>query len=422
MTADAFIAHSLAAIAVVVALATLLGNVATRLRQPAVIGQLLAGIVLGPSVLGHLPGHLDEHLYPAAIRPALSLVAQIALVMFLFTVGYETDADHLAGRRRAVPVVAVAAFAVPMALGVASAFPLSAHFPNGGHSGASFAFVVFMGVALSITAVPVLARILQERGIARTVAGSVSLMAAGLIDLLGWSALALALIAAGRGGDLSWPLRLAYLAVYVVVMVAVVRPALPRLAARWRITLVVVIVALLSAWVTQTLGLHVIFGALLAGLIAPRPSGGRTGPDLATAPRNTADLLLPVFFALAGLSIDISALRPFDLGVLVLLCLTATAGKMIPAFAAARIGGLSRNDAAQVGILVNTRGLTELIALEAGRQAGLLNGNLYTILVLMALVTTMSTGPLLTLLERRSAKAPGAHPVAGVQGVQGGPV
>lgn len=402
MSTDAAVAHSLAAIAVVLALATVLGTAAVRIRQPAVIGQLIAGIVLGPSLLGRLPGHLDTQLYPPQIRPALSLVSQVALVMFLFTVGYETNFVQLAGRRRAVPAVAVAAFAVPMALGMASAFPFAARYQDL-RGGPSSGFVIFMGVALSITAVPVLARIVQERDLAQTVAGNVSLMAAGLIDLLGWTALAVALIAAGRSGDLPWQLGLVFLVVYVVVMVVIVRPVLRTLAARRPITPLIVVVALLSAWVTAALGLHVIFGALLAGLIAPRPETG--GPDLAAAPRHTADLLLPVFFALSGLSIDLGALRPLDLGVLALVCLMAGGGKVISAFAASRASGLSWHAATQVGVLINTRGLTELIVLAAGRQAGLLDGRLYTILVLMALITTMSTGPLLSLLDRRVTRA-----------------
>ena len=415
MNTESVVLRVVLAIALIVALAHLLGQLARRLGQPAVIGQVFAGIALGPSLLGRLPGHLTGTLFPQQILPYLTVVAQLALILFLFSVGYELERGVLRRRLHAVPFVAAAGFVTPMLLGAGSTVLLAKWYAGTGTTHAPHsAFVLFVAVALSITAVPVLAAIISERNLGGTVAGVVALTAAGTIDALGWLALAGALLEVNAGVHRPWPLTVALLLGYLAVLLLLVRPALrywlrrpgtvrsaPPVAAAF---------AMASAWVTGSLGLHVIFGAFLAGLLMPRLSNGEPDREVLATMDKAGRVLLPVFFVVAGLSTDIGALHASDLALFGVVCVLATAGKLGAGLLAARAGGLSWADSSVVGVLLNTRGLTELVALDVGLRAGLITGRLYTVFVLMALVTTAATGPLLTLVSRRTAKVPAEPP------------
>ena len=407
---DAMVMHFVGASALILVAAHAAGWLARLLKQPYIVGQLTAGIALGPSLLGSVWPDGYRTLFPTELGPALTGFAQFSLVVFLFAVGYELDLKILGSRARAAVTVAIAAFVVPMAVGSGCAllFQDQLH-ALGMPRHLSPAMVVFAGVALSITAVPVLTAIVRENGLASTVPGIVAVSAAGLLDIIGWTVLAGALLDSegGKGGDqaIGWRLRVLIAVGFVALMVVVARPLLRRLLWRTRMEpslrmALLIGFALGSAWVTHSIGLHVIFGALLAGAVVPREEDGTLDPDLVRPLNDVSSLLLPFFFVVSGQSVALNSMGPT--GWLALLVVTALAvvTKIGSGTAAARLGGLDRSDARTVGVLMSTRGLTELIALNAGFQAGLLSRPLYTVLVFMALTTTLFTQPLLILARR----------------------
>ena len=414
MNLDILTADVIGDVAIVVGAASLLGAVARRCGQPTVVGQILAGILLGPSLLGRLPGHLTDRLFTHPAVPYISVIAQLAVVIFMFSVGYEIDFRALRGRGRAAPLVAAGALAVPLALGTGLAVAGRRTFTAIGEpSAGSRSFVLFMGVAISVTALPVLASIVRERGLAGTAVGTIATAAAGIMDVTAWLVLAAALVGTSAAGQRPWPVTVLLLAGFVVVMLAAVRPAL-----RWwirrpgallsnQVPLVLVLVVA-SAWVTASLGLHPVFGAFLAGLAMP---GLQDGPDadVLRVMEQAGGLLLPLFFVVTGLTMNIGALNGRDVVLLVLILACAMLGKIGPAYGAARLSRLDPRQSAMIAALVNTRGLTELIALNVGLSAGLIHQRLFTILVLMALITTIATGPLLSAIGRMEGE-PGASP------------
>jgi Kef-type K+ transport system membrane component KefB len=403
-------------IALVTLVSSLLSVLARRCGQPTVIGQILTGVLLGPSLLGRLPGNLTAHLFPHAVLPSLTSLAQVAVVIFMFTVGYELDFGTMRGRGRAVPLVAASALAVPMGLGIACVLLYRSGFaaigePHDGHS-----FVLFMSVAMSITAMPVLASIVRERGLAGTTAGTVATAAAGTMDVLAWLVLAAALIGTGHSGRFSWPMTLLLTACFVAAMLIVVRPALIWWTSRSQSLVadpvpVALALAMSSAWIAATLGLQPVFGGLLAGLTM-RARSGAPDADVVLSMERAGKLLLPLFFIVTGLSLNVGDVRGDAFILLLLIFLIASAGKLGPAYAASRLSGLEPRQSATVAALVNTRGLTELIALNVGLQAGLINQRLFTVLVLMALLTTLMTGPLLSRIRPARASLP-AETMAG---------
>ncbi|OXY91720.1 cation:proton antiporter [Streptomyces diastatochromogenes] len=393
-------------VALVILVSWVFGGLARRLGQPAVIGQILAGIALGPTLLGRLPGDLSARLFPAEARPFLSVLAQIAVVLFLFVAGHEIDFRTFRAGRTAVSV-AVAALLTPMALAVGAVELCGGLFSavDPGHAG-HHSFALFMAVALSVTALPVLAAIVRERGAAGTPAGTVAITAAGLMDVAAWLVLAAVLSDSGQDTRWPWPVALALLAAFVAFVLGLVRPVLRRWLNRPATLLsnpvpVALVLALGSAWVTESLGLHAVFGGFLAGLAMPRRDGAPNA-DVLRPMEQTSGMLLPLFFVSTGLSVDIGTLGADGLGLLGVLLVAAIAGKVVPAYGAARVHGLDTRQSALVAVMVNTRGLTELIVLDVGRSAGLIGQDLYAVLVLMALVTTFMTGPLLQLLGRAS--------------------
>ncbi|MEX0170894.1 cation:proton antiporter [Streptomyces sp. LMG1-1-1.1] len=415
MSSESVVSHVVAALAVVIAASYALGALARRLGQPTVVGQLFAGIALGPSLLGLVPGQVYETLFPAQIQPILTSLAQVALVLFLFVVGYELDLGMLRGQR-AVTAVSLSGFVLPMAMGAGIVLLLPGAFAsvNGGHP-IDTTFVLYMAIALSITAVPVLASIIRDQGLAGTRPGTVAMASAGVIDALSWPVLAVVLVGGEHGSVRDWVLKAGLLVLYVLVMLFGVRPALewwmrrpgPQASARLPVA---VTVALASAWATNALGLHVIFGALLAGVIMPRLPDGSPDGRLLRPLQDIGGLLLPVFFAVSGLAVKLGGLRSSDLVLLVVICAAAVVSKVAAGSLSARGTRLPWRESLLIGVLLNTRGLTELIVLNVGLQAGVIGPRLYALLVVMALVTTAGTGPLIGLL-RRPADGPPAVPV-----------
>lgn len=380
-------------LALVLAAASLFGAVARRLGQPAIIGQLVAGVLLGPSVLGRLSGYL----FPSQAVPYLTVIAEVAVVVFMFAVGYETEFRPLRGGGKVVPLLAVTALGVPMGLGMACVLVLPAQFAAIGEAHASRSFVMFMGVAMSITALPVLAAVVRDRGLAGTTAGNVATGAAGAMDAMAWLVLAAALIGAGRPGRFPLAETVLLTCCFVIVMLMVVRPALSWWASRRPAALpspvyTALALTMASAWVTTTLGLQPAFGGFLAGL-AMRGRNSPPDAELVRSMDQAGNLLLPVFFIVTGLRLTLGPLRGDAILLLAVIVVVASAGKLLPAYVVSRACGLRPRESVTIATLVNMRGLTELIALNIGYDDGIINKRLFTILVLMALVTTVGMSP-----------------------------
>jgi Kef-type K+ transport system membrane component KefB len=404
-------------VALMLVVSACFGVAARRCRQPAVIGQILAGILLGPSLLGRLPGHFTTRLFSPAAHTSLTALAQIAVVLFMFSVGYHLDLRRLSGQRRAVPLVAAAALLVPLALGSGTALALRPAFASLGDPHISRGFLLYMGVTMSITALPVLAAIVAERGIADTVAAVTAVAAAGIMDAAAWLILAAAVLAGGHQPGRPLWLTAILTAAFVTVMLTAVRPALrtwltSRPLSSSGTLLLAAALAFGSAWVTGSLGLHPVFGGFLAGLTMPR-LGHTTDQAVLRSLKDIGQLLLPLFFLETGLSMTAGGLTGLALPVLLVICVVASVGKLVPAYAAARAGGLDHEDSAVVAILINTRGLTELIVLNIGLTTGLLSPQLFTVFVLMAVFTTCLTAPLLSLAGKLAGRLPVTTPAAG---------
>jgi Kef-type K+ transport system membrane component KefB len=399
-------------LAVIVVVARLLGALARRVGQPAVIGEILGGILLGPTLFG---GAITRALFPSDVRPALSTLATIGVCIFMFGVGLELDRSLLRGQGGIVGTVSLGAIVVPFLFGALLALYLIRHHPTEHRWG----FILFLGTAMSVTAFPVLARILTDRGLLHTPIGGLALACAAVDDVLAWSALAVVAALSVDAGPDAW--RVLLVVPFAALLLGAVRPLLAWLADRTGASgrigaaAALVIVAaglLLSAEATEWMGLHAIFGAFLFGVSMPRRGAAvvreRVLPGIEKV---TSILLLPVFFMVAGLRVNLSTVDGIAVAELALILLVAVGGKLGGAFAGARASRVSTRHSAVLAILMNTRGLTELIVLTVGLQFGVLDAGLYSLMVVMALVTTAMTGALLPLvypadLVRREAVAP----------------
>ncbi len=400
MTSAEVAARFLLAVAVAVVAARVLGWAAVRLRQPRVVGEVLAGIMLGPSLLGALWPAATEYLFPVQVMPGLKGLAQLGLVLFMFLVGVELDPGLLRGRGKTVAYVELGSLVLPFGLGVVSALWL---YPRFGTGTDRLSFVLFIGVAMAITAFPVLVRILQDTGLAGTPVGAVAVAAAALDDVTAWCLLAGAVAVTASTGPGEVLVVAGLAAAYVLVMVLVVRPVLARAGS---VSLpVAVAVALLSAWATEQIGVHAVFGAFVAGAVMPgeRSVRARLEEQLTTV---TTSVLLPVFFVVVGVSVRIDRLNSLYLwGVTAFVVLVATVGKMVGATGGALLSGSSRRDALTLGVLMNTRGLTEIVILTVGLELGVIDTTMFSIGVVMALTTTVIASPLLRLVRPDVASA-----------------
>lgn len=421
---DLRVAGMMAGIAIVLLAGVLLGSPARRIRQPAVIGEILAGIALGPSVLGQLPGDLPRKLFPDDVRPLLSAVSQVGLLLFMFMVGWEFEKRILRPHRGVAAAVSFSSVGLAFGLGVAVSTLLYSHHDHvAGHHISFLTFSTFMGAAMSVTAFPVLARILTDNRLTHTRVGTLALASAAVDDILAWCMLAYvsALVTSGSPKDLLQVLSLS--ALYVAGMFLLVRPALTRLVGRfaarrqWRNLLVMLAAGtFLSSYVTTWIGIHGIFGAFLFGFVMPREPAAQLAEHLRGPLDNISTVLLPVFFIVTGLGVDINGLHARQWAELAVIVSVACAGKLLGAYIPARLFGLGRREARALGLLMNTRGLTELIILNTAVQLGVLDGQMFTMMVIMALVTTALAGPLLpkatVLMETTTVQVPVAEHAA----------
>ena len=401
----------LLAMAVLTVAVRVVGWLVSRIGQPRVLGEIVAGILLGPSVLGLVWPEVLAHLFGPQVIAGLNVLAQTGLVMFMFLVGLEIDVRSLRGQGRRVTVISHASLLVPIVLAVPLALWLH---PRFGQRTDQLAFCLFFAAAMAITAFPVLSRLLQESGLLSTRVGVVSLVCAAINDIYAWIMLAVVVAVAKSAGPAEVVRTLALSAGYLVVMLAVVRPLLRRLGhpSIW----MMIAVAILSAWTTDQIGIHAIFGGFLAGAVMPRDPEWQRGVE-AKLESMISVLLLPMFFGLVGLSTRIDQLTTAGLWLTALLVVVvATVGKLGGASLAARLTGDRWTESLLIGVLMNTRGLTEVVILTVGMQLGVVSSTLFTIMVLMALVTTFMAAPLITVLKRR---LPGGDPAAAAADLAG---
>jgi len=397
---------ALVAVALIITLAQILGQLADRFGQPRVLGDIVGGILLGPSLLGALQPQLSAWLFSPEVRSQLNLLGQLGLVLFMFLVGLELNPKLLQGRIPLASRITSVGVLLPLVLGLALAQLFEAWQPEllpGDHAVAG---ALFMGTAMAITAFPVLARILAERNLLGQPLGALAITAAALDDVVGWSLLA-AVVAFSRSGSaigaIPTLLGTALFAAGLLLATAPLRRLLERRHRRGEapsqlLQTLVFSGALRSGVATELNGVHVIFGAFLWGLAMPRNEALHRWLALRLE-TVVLRLLLPLFFALSGLSTRIGSLNTPQLWLAAALVLAvAVGGKFLGTWAVARASGLPSDQAQALGWLMNTRGLTELVVLNVGLALGVITPQLFTMGVLMALITTAMAGPLLARL------------------------
>ncbi|MFJ8313686.1 MULTISPECIES: cation:proton antiporter [unclassified Streptomyces] len=387
--ANFFLALSLA-----LGAARVFGALARRVGQPAVVGEICAGLLASPMVITTAGA---EAVLPTEVKPLLGALANVGLATFMFIIGYEIDGGFLRDRRGATLGVAAGSVVVPLAAGIALAIPLASTHAPGNRSG----FILFVGVAMSVTAFPVLARILADRGLNQHPVGSLTLAAAAVGDLVAWVCLAGVVAYVGASGQ--W--RVALLPVYLVLMMAVVRPLLSTFVRRAqdrdqpveRLIPLLVIGLMLSCATTEWLGIHFIFGAFAFGAVMPRNALGALRTQIMRHMEHIGHILLPLYFVVAGTKVDLSAFTATAVLTLIAVIGVAVLSKVGGAYAGARLSGLPHAAAMPTAVLMNTRGLTEIVIVAVAYEMRLIDQSFYSMMVLMAVVTTAMTGPLLRL-------------------------
>jgi Kef-type K+ transport system membrane component KefB len=395
--------HVLIALAAVVLAGRLLGRLFIRVGQPPVIGEVIAGILLGPSLLGRVAPDIASSVLPSSVAPFLGVIAQLGVILYMFIVGLQLNAGHLSSRAHATVAISHASIIAPFLLGSLLALFL---YPRLSTSDVSFtSFALFMGVAMSITAFPVLARILTDRGMAATELGVIALTCAAADDVTAWCLLAF--VVGVAQAEVQGALLVTVLAIaFIATMFLAVRPLAAKLLSgswgqhpgREAVALALVCV-LISALTTEWIGVHGIFGAFLFGVVIPHDSA------LARVLIERLEdlvliLLLPAFFAFTGMRTRIDLVSGVSQWLICgLVIVVATTGKFAGTFGAARLSGIDWRSAASLGILMNTRGLMALIVLDAGLNIGVISPTLFAMMVIMAVVTTVATTPMLSLVS-----------------------
>lgn len=408
--------HVLLAMAVIIAVARILGNVFRRLHQPPVVGEVVAGILLGPSLLGAIAPELSGYLLPAEVAPFLGVIAQVGVILYMFIVGIELDTHHLRQRTHASVAISHASIIAPLLLGISLALFL---YPSLSTRDVPFSlFALFMGVSMSVTAFPVLARILTDRGIHKSRMGAIALACAAVDDVTAWCLLAFVVCVAQARPERVL-LTVALTAVFIASMLVFVRPLVARFVRYYEqgrlpgqsMTAVACMSLLLSALATEGIGIHALFGAFLLGSLIPHDS--KLAVDLRGRLEDIVIVLfLPIFFAFTGMRTQIGLLTGASEWILCgVIIVVASIGKFGGSAVAARLSGLNWRQSASLGILLNTRGLMELIVLNVGLDLGVLSPILFAMMVIMAVVTTIATTPILELMNPSQVFSPmGDHP------------
>ena len=393
-------------VGVVVGFSRVVGILFKKIGQPQVVGEMVAGILLGPSLLGWLAPDVSKYIFPTASMGYLNALSQFGLVIFMFLVGVELNPQELKKNGQAAIVTSHASIVTPFCLGSALALLL---YPKLSHQGVSFvSFALFMGSAMSITAFPVLARILTESRLLGTRMGTLSISCAAVDDVTGWCILAyiVILVRAERSSTSLWATILGVLAFIAVMMLGVRRILLwfeRSLKKHGRLTenalAFMIALIMVCALATEKLGIHALFGAFFLGAIMPK-GALFTRAVLDKLEALTVTALLPLFFAVSGLRTSLAGVQGQYLGYTALIVAVAILGKFGGSMFAARLSGISWRDASSLGVLMNTRGLMELVALNIGLDIGVISQTVFSMMVLMALVTTFMTSPLMKLVYR----------------------
>src|SRR3984885_1753995 len=399
--------HVLLALVVVIATARAMGWVFRSANQPPVVGEILAGIVLGPSLLGRLVPGAEAYLFPKMVGPYLNIIAQVGVILYMFLVGLELDPSLLRNRGHSTVAISHASIIAPFLLGATIALYLYPHLST---SDVPFTcFSLFLGVSVSVTAFPVLARILTDRGIHKTRMGAIALTCAAVDDVTAWCMLAF-VVSVARAEAAGAVATIAMALGFIALMILVIRPTMARLSLlygnRGRLTQGVMasifIALLISASATELIGIHAVFGAFALGAVIPHDSG--MARELTDRLEDIVIvLLLPAFFAYTGLRTQIGLVSGGEQWMMcALIVAVASLGKFGGSAIAARLTGLDWRDSSALGVLMNTRGLMELIVLNIGLEMNVISPTLFAMLVIMALVTTFSTTPILHLITRRT--------------------
>ena len=393
--------HVLLALVLIILCARALGALFRRFNQPQVMGEMIAGILLGPSFLGRIAPHATTYILPNQVAPYLSMLAQIGVILYMFLVGVELDVNLLRGRSHASIAISHASIIAPFLLGGGLALWL---YPQLATRDVPFTvFALFIGVAMSITAFPVLARILTDQGMHRSRMGTIALGCAAVDDVTAWCLFAFVMsVAHAKAGNVM--LTLALTAAFIATVLFVVRPLAQKVIHRQELrgsattkdSIVIVCAALLlAALATDRIGIHALFGAFLIGTVIPHDS--QLARDIAQRFEDlVVVLLVPVFFAFTGMRTQIGLVHGWhEWMICVVIIAVASVGKFGGAFAASRFTGLDWRESTALGILMNTRGLMELIVLNVGLDLGVISPTLFSMLVIMAVVTTLATTPIL---------------------------
>jgi len=391
-------------IALIVALSRAAGLLFVRLHQPQVMGEMLAGIILGPSVLGWMWPEIHALIFPPESIGYLQTLSQMGVVFFLFLIGLDLDPSLLLRRGKSAVAISASSIAVPFAMGVLLTAVLYRPLFSGEVEKRFLATALFMGAAMSITAFPVLARIVLERNLHRSPVGVLSIACAAVNDLAAWCLLAVVVAIAQDYASPAQAIGTALgAAAYVAVMFMAVRPFLHRLqivyerggSLNQNVIAVIFLLILASAYATERIGIHALFGAFVLGFIMPK--GSRFVRHLSEKLEDfTVVLLLPLFFAYTGLHTQLALLNsPALLGYTVLIVAVACVGKFGGSALASRLSGSSWREASAIGVLMNTRGLIELVILNIGREMGVIGDRVFAMMVIMAMLTTAMTAPLL---------------------------
>ena len=394
-------------IAVIVMTTGLCGALLGKLGQPRVVGEMLGGILLGRSVFGYAAPHLIAQLFPPNSLHSLSLVSELGMVLYLFLEGMNLDFEAVWEQRQTALKISLLSMAVPFVLGCGLGLLMHSRFH--GIAGNKVAFLLFVGVGLSTTAFPVLARMLRDQSTGDEKLNMLVLVCAAIADVMGWMLLAVALMINTTGAS-PWVLllKMALLVLFGAFLLGVVRPAAGKLV-RWRgvpnisqVLLAVFLVFILGcAFVTERLGVHALFGAFLAGMCVPRLHSWHRQLYRTIHPLVSV-LLLPVFFAVTGIHTEFRDLGGRAvLGWFLLLLIIAIVGKIGGTFYGARLSQVPKRESLLLGFLMNTRGLVDLVVVNLALEAGAINTQLFTILVLVALITTAMTAPALQLLKKK---------------------
>jgi Kef-type K+ transport system membrane component KefB len=384
--------------AVILTAARLMAAAFRFVGQPAVVGEMAAGILLGPSLLGRISPAMMNALFPAAGLGPLSALSQLGLILFMFLIGLEVRPDHLRKSAKSVILASQASIVAPLLFGGLLAWGL---YPQLGSAAPRLPFVLFLATAMGVTAFPVLARILTERRLMHTRVGVFAISCAAFDDITAWCLLAIVtVIARPETTQNPLPWRLAMLAGYILAMVFVVRPILRRLLpaaeepglGRFGVAMILL---LFSAWSTEALAVHALFGAFLAGIVVPK--GDKLEQELRQRLESvTVVLLLPLFFAFTGLRTSIGLLNNARLWWLCgLIVIVAVVSKLLVSALVVHASGMPWRESLAVGVLVNTKGLVELVILNVGLDLHILSPTLFSMMVIMALATTLMTTPLL---------------------------